>query len=206
MRWQVGMVSGWSALAWSLGMVVACQWFARGLGKNGWTPIDVRSAYLTYFAIIISLFSLPQRLPALQYERLLPVGGVGYFRQVGAAFAISHFRLWGAMSLALVLCWTITAWDPSQLGVLAGALFVSVCCQIWTVGAIVCLGRYRSVLPLWFAFALAFGLPWPFLAAWFAEAKNEAPVGMLLCVAFFGVLGLIFIWDAYRHWLAADMD
>jgi hypothetical protein len=32
------------------------------------------------------------------------------------------------------------------------------------------------------------------------------PVGLLLSAAIFGILGVMPIWHAYRHWLVADID
>ena len=203
-RWQVGMISGWSALLWSFGLCAACQFFAWRGGGNGWTPIDAKSFLYTYIAIFVSVFSLPQRMPTMQYELLLSVDGVGYFKQVGGAFAISHLRLWSSMSLVLLFWWSVTAWEPSQLGTIAGVLFVSACFQIWTMAVLVCWQRCRSLL-LAIPLIVAFMLPWAFVVGWL-NGPNEMPVGLLLSAAIFGILGVMPIWHAYHHLAAADID
>jgi hypothetical protein len=164
-------------------------------------PVGLKEFSCTYLSVIISLAYFSRRWRTLQFELLLPVSNNAYFRQVGAAFALSHLRLWLAVSLALFGWWSITAWDPAKLGLVVVALLFSACCQVWTLGVIAWLANF-PLLPALIPLVLGLVLPLPFLLTW----DGELSLGFMLAFGLMAVLGAALVWDATRRWPAADFD
>ncbi len=200
-RWQVGMVSGWSAIMWSFVVLLMVPISAWHSTTHSWQPVGLKEFCFTYLSVIISLVYVSRRERTLQFEMLLPVSGNAYFRQVGAAFALSHLRLWIAVSLVLLGWWSITAWDVAKLGLIVVALLFSACCQIWTLGVIAWLARFPLFAVL-IPVVLGLALPWPFLLTW----EGELSLGFVLAFGLMAVFGVALVWDVYRRWLPVEFD
>jgi hypothetical protein len=206
-RWQVGMPTGWTVLAWALGAVLYMHcltwWIMPRQPANGGMSIGMVSFFFTIIPAVGVLGSLQRRTHVLGHELVMPVVRRTYVKELGAAAALSGFQVWAGMCTALGLWWLLTAGQPRQLGMLANILLISGACQICMFGAFACLASFRSKALAILAILLV--VPQILLIAQIVT-DTDAQYKTLLAAGITATLGLLFIWIAYRRWLKVDFD
>jgi hypothetical protein len=186
--------------------VYALTWWI--LTKPSRTPtIGTMSFALTVLpATIATVGVLQWRTFKLRYELSLPVERKSYLRQLVTAAALSHVGLWGGMSVALVLWWLLNAPQPLPIAKLFDVLAFSAAFQIVFFGVAVWIARYRSMALVGVVVAVLVGAG----QAWHMEGSMSShgllPHMALWIAGVTAVLGLLITGDAYRRWLAADID
>ena len=208
-RWQVGMLTGWTA--WLL-PIVLLFFFAITVWMIGH---DLQKAGAVFPLMMLSMM-LPGmfwgsiwrgRIPMLGRELLLPVDRPSYVRQLGMAVAVNQLQLMAGMSIGTTFWIFLTARQSLSFTNLAFVLGIFTLLQPWFFGVGVWFLRYRnlgmqmggfigavyvSMIP-----AALYAAPGP-LDIWRYSALPVAGIVALL--------GLLITYDAYRRWLVADFD
>ena len=214
-RWQIGMVTGWSAVlvALTFVLVFAAVWSMLRLSlpnqKDSFFPIPMLFAFAAFMPLGLSAGSLRLRRGfLLSRESLLCVDRPTYLKQVGAAVAISQLQTWLFSSVGILgLSWLTTGEAFSSR--VAFPLLFSALLQPWFFGVAVWCLRLRSPIPFLVAYAVfvpATVFPVISMMA-FAPATSGRPVVLaLLVAAILAIFGLLLTWHAYRRWLVIDFD
>ena len=205
-RWQVGMLSGWSAVLGSVLLLLNCLAVTWIVGNNR-VPVI---AFLVMFVSIMPVFLVgmalwPRRLLVLPRELLMCVDRPTYLKQVGMAAALKQLQVWVGMAGPLLLWWWWAAqsMSPTTIGYL---LATSALLQPALFGATVWILPYRSRIPVLTGCVMA-SQAVAISAVLAAQSEWASAVRILLFVAaIVAVLGLIATWDAYRRWLTTDFD
>jgi hypothetical protein len=208
-RWQVGMMTGWSVVAVSLGFVPVVSFVTSPIGGKG----DAGRFAMTFSAMFAGVMPIAlvwgglwrRRLLTLQYESLLPADRAAYLKQVGAAAAINVFELWAGLSVASALWWKIAFPQQSLIGV-SHVWAWSALWQVGFFGLAVWFLRFRSrwlaavgiVVPIQIAVMLPMFLQVKTLSSWQSVVLPLSGI--------FAMIGVAFGWHGYRRWLVADFD
>jgi hypothetical protein len=236
-RWQVGMAAGWSLGFWILGALIYVQGISSYLqtraqiaaaaksqmaaaATTGMTKSQIAAAatmgitslVLTCVpAMIAAIGVLQWRTFKVGRESLLPVERKSYIRQLVAAAALSHFQLWAAISVALVIWWLLIGPRPVQLAVLGGVLAFSAAFQVVVFGVAIWWARYRSngrgaVVLCSLIFGSQVPLQFAWVGHWCDGATGQVAYEAMCIAGVFVVIGLAITCDAYRRWLVTELD
>jgi hypothetical protein len=204
-RWQTERAVGPSAWLWGVAAVLLLQFMEYYEHQAAPSPNILFFFLLTFLPAFIPVAKWDQGKRYAAWELSLPIDRRAYFKQLGAAAAISQFHLWLVMGVTAALCLLINVRGQGALGVVAGDLTISALCQVWLFGGMVWLAKCED----WFvgvAVAVPVVLvPVILLSAGHYASREDWNLVLPAAIIFAG-LGLLVAWSAYRGWLAADFD
>jgi hypothetical protein len=213
-RWQVGMITGRSAIWFSLLCfaafaalyLVAIPIRAHKHGASFFHPAVMIALVLLLPTLMVAGALWYRRNHSLPYESLLCVDRAAYLRQVGAAAALSQFLLWLCMAAGMSV-WLLCIAREMPLAEVVSWLALSALVQPWLFGLCVWSLRFRSQIS---SFVFAFSVAMLMAAAGVLMAA-DSPLKtnrsiVLGIAAVFALLGVLLAWHAYRRWLATDFD
>jgi hypothetical protein len=212
-RWQVDMLTTWSAMWSAIGFVLAitvggstASWI---MNKSTTHMIGVQGLSLAMFGSLmpggIAWGALWRRRKLRSRESLMGVDRASYLTQVGMAAALGQLQMWLGMAAASVLWWCCVVQQPLSVA-LAYVLAFSALSQPAFFGLNVWLLQFQSRIPgilAWMAYVVA--VAFATVGMELRPASSAWPL-VLVAAAISAVLGLILTWHAYRRWLVADSD
>jgi len=145
------------------------------------------------------------RTRTMGYEMTLPVDRRDYVRQLGVAFALGHFQLWGVLCATTVVWWLVVA-TPPPFGDVAFLAMAALLMQICQFGVMVFV---HAITTLRIVHVVAFVLPMfgaIILLVGDRQSNFQPSPEVLPIAAGSAALGLLLAYVAYRRWLRADFD
>ena len=188
-----------------------------GIWHRGPNALAIQSTCfcVTMMPAMAAFMLVFMRLPTLKCGLLLPVDRKSYLRQLGAAAALGHFKLWAGASVAIIAWWLLVAREPRQLSLLSEIVIVAGVYQVWVFGTLVWLTKYPSRITVMLVGMLIMMsqsvVDWATRAPTATYAGlNELPIPfdyeMVLWALLAAVPALLMVYLGYRRWLVADFD
>ena len=210
-RREFGIGKGWLSLFVALSQVLfilVMLWITTNPPKSFVPEISLKLSYIFLLALpsVALMLWCHQRISILAYELSLPVRRKEYFQQLGAAAALSHFKLTAGCVIGYALLWLVVSAGTFSLPRLILLTLTFAAWQVFVYGVIVLCARYpilANTIVILLLMALFFSIENP---SDVEDVTGRALTALFYTTMLFGTLGLPMIYVAYRRWLVADVD